>query len=438
MDKTDAKSLVAALSDKAMYQRLEALEALCVLEREGRLPAPASARDVNNHIHTTFSFSPYSPSRALWEAYTAGLCTAGIMDHDTMAGAPEFIEAGRLLGFPVTVGMECRVSMTDTPFAARHLNNPDQAGVAYMTLHGVPHDKFFALTNWMHPYRMARMARTRTMTKALDTLLAPHGIHVDFDRDIWPLSSADEGGSVTERHMLFAVARVLTEAFGPGAPTTAFVRDLLDGEIPLSLRDALDDDTNPHYFYDLLGVLKTGLLTRVYLPAASDECPPLREVIALCRKHDIILAYPYLGDVAESPTGDKKAQVFEDAFLDDLFAFISESGIPAVSYMPSRNTPGQLARVRALSERYGLFQVSGEDINQPRQHFVCLAMRGEAFANLYDSTWALIGHELHATAHPGMGLCSEATIRYMPALSDRIKLLGDYAHAIYGKGGHIQ
>ncbi|MBQ4090343.1 MAG: PHP domain-containing protein, partial [Clostridia bacterium] len=54
---------------------------------------PAVSRDVNNHIHTTYSFSPYSPTAAVWFARAAGLCTCGLMDHDSIAGANEFLAA---------------------------------------------------------------------------------------------------------------------------------------------------------------------------------------------------------------------------------------------------------------------------------------------------------------------------------------------------------
>jgi hypothetical protein len=33
---------------------------------------PPVARDVNNHIHTTYSFSPYSPTAAVYFARAAG------------------------------------------------------------------------------------------------------------------------------------------------------------------------------------------------------------------------------------------------------------------------------------------------------------------------------------------------------------------------------
>lgn len=50
-------------------------------------------------------------------------------------------------------------------------------------------------------------------------------------------------------------------------------------------------------------------------------------------------------------------------------------------------------RLRALCDRFGMFQVSGEDVNSPRQEFVCKAMEDPQFANLIESAWLLIRHE---------------------------------------------
>ena len=52
-----------------------------------------------------------------------------------------------------------------------------------------------------------------------------------------------------------------------------------------------------------------------------------------------------------------------------------------------------LQRLRTLCESYGMFQISGEDINSPRQSFVIKAMENPMFANLIDATWTLIAHE---------------------------------------------
>ena len=124
--------------------------------------------------------------------------------------------------------------------------------------------------------------------------------------------------------------------------------------------------------------------------------------------------------MGDSVTGDKRAQKFEDDFLDELIEYIAGLGFRAVTYMPSRNTREQLRRLRALCEKHNLFQISGEDINQPRQSFVCEAQRDPEFSNLYDATWALIAHEWRATANPEDGFFSEKSVKKWPDLNDRI------------------
>ena len=116
-------------------------------------------------------------------------------------------------------------------------------------------------------------------------------------------------------------------------------------------------------------------------------------MVKLCADVDAYLCYAYLGDVGDSVTGDKKAQKFEDDYLEDVFLCLEEEGVKAVTYMPTRNTPAQLDRLRALCRQYGMFEISGEDINSPRQSFIIKAMENPLFQNLIDATWTLIKHE---------------------------------------------
>ena len=51
------------------------------------------ALEVNNHVHSTYSFSPYAPADIPQKAKDAGLGTVGIMDHDSVSGCAEFLEA---------------------------------------------------------------------------------------------------------------------------------------------------------------------------------------------------------------------------------------------------------------------------------------------------------------------------------------------------------
>ena len=65
----------------------------------------------------------------------------------------------------------------------------------------------------------------------------------------------------------------------------------------------------------------------------------------------------------------------------------------AVRRAGRRDGQRQLERLRELCGVYGMFQVSGEDINSPRQSFVIRAMEDPRFQNLIDAAWRLIDHE---------------------------------------------
>lgn len=349
---------------------------------------PMVPQYINNHIHTTYSFSPYSPTAAVYAARMEGLCTAGIIDHDSIAGAEEFLQAAKLIDMPVTIGMECRVSMDGTLLEGRRTNNPDQVGISYMTIQAVPHHQIGRLLEFFRPYRAARDERNRQMIAKINGLL---GLELDYDRDVLPLSMHAEEGGVTERHLMYAVAKSMVEKNGRGQP---MVDDLEGIGLTLSEKQKKQmlDLSYPFYEYDLLGILKSAFVPQIYVDAA-EECPNIRDVVALCREVDAILCYAYLGDVGDSVTGDKKAQKFEDDYIEDVFRCLTDVGVRAVTYMPTRNTQAQLERLRGLCEANGMLQVSGEDINSPRQSFVIKAMENPMFANLIDATWKLIEHE---------------------------------------------
>ncbi len=349
---------------------------------------PAVPQYINNHIHTTYSFSPYSPTAAVYAARMEGLCTAGIIDHDSISGTGEFLEAAKLVDMPVTIGMECRVSMDGTRLQGRRTNNPDQVGVSYMTIQSVPHDKIPVLTEFFKPHQAARHQRNRQMIEKINSLLS---LDLDYDRDVLPLSEAWDNGGVTERHLMYALAKRLVAQVGKGP---AMVDKLAQIGLSLSEKQKTQmlDTEYPFYEYDLLGILKGAFVPQIFIDA-TDECPKLPDMVKLCKDVDAYLCYAYLGDVGDSVTGDKKAQKFEDDYLDDVFLCLKEEGVRAVTYMPTRNTPAQLDRLRRLCDDYGMFQISGEDINSPRQSFVIKAMENPMFQNLIDATWKLIEHE---------------------------------------------
>ena len=399
--------------------RLRALRALMQKVQKGDIEKPRQGDDVNNHIHTTYSFSPYSPTKAIWMAYRAGLKTAGIMDHDSISGAMEFIEAGRIAGIATTIGVECRADFSDTPLKGRRINNPDQKSIAYVAIHGIPHTRIDRIRDFFVPYVRERNKRNALMVDEINQIFQPFGIHLSFEEDVVPLSKSHEGGSITERHLLYALSLKLVAKFGKGQVLVDFLMKDLGLELNPRVEGYLKDSNNRFYEYDLLGALKSDLVPRFYIDATL-ECPDIREVVELARDTGAILAYAYLGDVGDSVTGDKKSQKFEDDYLELLFEVIGQLGFNAVTYMPSRNTIQQLKRVKGLCEHYGFFQISGEDINSPRQSFVCTHLRKEEFKNLIDATWALIGHEKMATLDISKGMFSPDIVRRYPDLNERV------------------
>lgn len=337
-------------------QRLANLKALLAEEKEKPTVLPQFA---NNHIHTTFSFSPYSPTAAVWAARRAGLLTAGIMDHDSISGAAEFREAAKLAGIGSTCGVEMRISYKTSPFSEIKLNNPDSDGVAYMTFHSIKARYFDDVNEKIKPLREFRNQRN---IKMLANIEKETGIHLDFEKDVIPLSQYEYGGSITERHILFALAKKM---------------------IP----EGTEEEQ-----YKLLGKLKSGLIKTIYIQP-TDELMPLEEAIAFAKDVDAYLCYPYLGDVGASPTGDKAACKYEDDYLDELFAYLYKVGIRAITYMPSRNTLEQMDRLMKLCDQFGMFQISGEDINQPSQSFICKELEDPRFAHLVDAAWTLVKRE---------------------------------------------
>lgn len=379
------RSILEKLNASTPEARLENLRELM---KTADFP-PVVREYVNNHIHTIYSFSPYSPTAAVFAARAEGLSTCGIVDHDSIAGAREFIEAGKIVGIPTTVGMECRVRMTGTSLENKRTNNPDQTGVSYMTLQAVPHRNIERLNDYFAPLRAIRLDRSRKMVANANERLATSGISLDFDRDVLPLSQYANGGTVTERHISLALAKKLIST-GNSASI------LENAGAKLTSRDceklaSLDPDDKMSE-YSVLGVIKSAFISQIFVPA-TDECPTIEETVRLAAQVDAILCYAYLGDVTSSVTGDKAAQKFEDDYLDELFSELERLHVRAVTYMPTRNTAAQLSRVRALCEKYHMTQVSGEDINSPSQSFAIKAMEKPEFSNLIDSTWTLIAHE---------------------------------------------
>ena len=406
--------LLEKLNASTAEERLSALAELVKVETEKPV---RRENDANNHIHTIYSFSPYSPTKAAYMAYKAGLTSAGIMDHDSLSGAEEFKKACEILNIGSTCGVEVRCKFNK---GFGKINHPDQPDCVYMAAHGVPSQNLKKFNEYLETFRQRRYARDKKMCALITEKYAKFGFELDFERDVYPISQACGGGTITERHLLYAFAIKIAEKFGKTQKLVDFLQNDLGLAVSDKVKGFLTDDSNPHFLYDLLGVLKAD--TKFFYIDADDEMPMAEDFIKFAKEMGAIPAYAYLGDVGDSVTGDKKAAKFEDSFLDELVVELKKAGYNAIAYMPTRNTPAQLERIMKLCRDNGFFEISGEDINSSRQKFACEALAKPEFSHLIDSTWALIGHE-YVTTEKGVeyGMFSEKSIAETPDLNERIK-----------------
>jgi len=414
----ETTKLLEQLNAPTADERLAALRGVMQLHKDGALENPVRGENVNNHIHTIYSFSPYSPTLAVYTAWKNGLATAGIMDHDSVGGLREFAEAGKIIGIPTTGGFELRVSFKDTPFNGKRINNTDQHSVAYLAMHGIPLDKIDVAEEFLSKVREKRNDRNRRMVTKLNDYVKAAGLSIDFEADVKSISQAHDKGGITERHILFAIAGKIMEKVPQGLETVAFLKDKFNIEVAGNNLAKLSVP-NDMYRYYLLAVLRGYFMDAFYIDA-DEELPSIAEFITLADELGAIAAYPYLGDVGDSVTGDKKTEHYEDEYLDELVAFLKEAGFKSITYMPTRNTLPQLKRLMALCEKHELFEICGEDINSPFQSFICEALERDEFKHLITAAWALIGHENSA-----VGMFARGTVEKYPRLDDRIKCFAE-------------
>jgi hypothetical protein len=390
--------------------------------------------EINNHIHTIYSYSPYTPSMAALQAREAGLAAAGSVDHDSAEAAGELKAACAELGIGGCSGFEIRVSFkkhpdgSASPFAERKINNPDSAGYVYMTVQGIPAKTLPKAAAFLAPIREKRLSRSKAMIEKANGLFEEaHLPLIDFENDIVKQSQYGRGGEITERHLMAAAALKLVEKYGKGHSLVGGIRQSLGITVNEKLEKLLSDPANPHYLYDLLGILKTDFLPRFFIQPDEAECIPAKKAVDFALSIEAVPAYAYLGDVGESVTGDKKAEKFEDYYLDELFDELAAVGFKAVTYMPPRNTAEQRKRIQQLCREGGYMEISGVDINSSRQSFNCPEVLEDGCRHLLDTTWALIAHEYLADSDPVLGLFSSGNPLASLPLSRRL--------AVYAEAG---
>ena len=123
----------------------------------------------------------------------------------------------------------------------------------------------------------------------------------------------------------------------------------------------LSSPSNPYYRYDLLGLLKSEILGEIYVEPTATECPDVSDAVALALRCAAVPAYPYLGDVAESPTIYERLEhvhlVFVVDFSDGLFQLVQGEMIYAIHVTRSQGKSGNTCWERFSGDGHDMRQI---------------------------------------------------------------------------------
>ena len=78
------ETALKSLNHQDSEVRLESIKRISSGIKNDELLPVKRLNECNNHVHSQYSFSPYSPSMIAWKAYKSGLSTCGIIDHESV------------------------------------------------------------------------------------------------------------------------------------------------------------------------------------------------------------------------------------------------------------------------------------------------------------------------------------------------------------------
>lgn len=370
--------------------------------------------DANLHVHTYYSYSPYSPSQAAYLAYRSGLASAGIMDHDTLSGAEEFVKACKTLGLAHSVGFDFRVRLKQDKTARYPLRSD---GYTYISVYGVPKKVLKKVNLWLKEDREMRSARNRKFCDSVSKLFVPYGVAVDYAKDVLPLTKIKEDGSVTERHVLRAAAKGVVDAYGRGDGVMNFLQKV-GFTLDEHLTALLSDEDNPFYVDDLVTALKEN--AGAFGVGSRREAIDMPDVVTRLENFGAIVSYLYFGNLDDLVEGENTKEKMQNLVLG-----VKELGFHSISVKISRHSEEDLALLCDLCREHDILLLPGTAVNSPRQPFGCDVQLKPEFKSLADACWAVVGHGKMSDCNLEDGMFSEKALMRQPSLADRITLYAE-------------
>ena len=413
------EKLLPLLQSPMKEERLASVRMLRSVEKQDRTFAPAPRPyDQKLMLRTDYSNGDYTPSELAYTCYRAGAKIVGIADRETLAGAREFAVAGQALGLNVLVGVDVSCYLSRVRKRNLRINGLYQDDVIHLILTGIPERKWDAVDVWLARFRERRNVRNRKMVDALNEWVKKAGVTVEY-KDVLAKSRIADGGTVTESHILEALADALVNRYGRGSALITALQRKLGVTVPERYRKLLLDVVgNPFYLRDVAAVLRDEY-SQFYVEADDELCSilELNRVAEICGG---VMIYPYMGDLEQRVFGELRVRKYEDHFLFELLSQLSRFGVKGVTYCPSRHTPEQIRNVREIAGKLGLLLFSGETVYDRRLQFEREPLDPERDRDAIRNAAALVGSQREAENGPDGAIFSLAAADKFPDLEQRL------------------
>ena len=404
-----SEQLIEKLNSKSAFVRNLTLKKLKKLEKKDKTLIPQKSDNcVNLNVHTTSSFSPYSPQLGAYMAYKSGITLAGVSDFGSVSSVREFEKSCLALGIAYVGGFEITVSHAEL-------------GDFLVSIYGVNSENQKAFLNALADFRDICLKKCMSLAENLNRKLKKFDLVIDFEKDVLPISYSKKGGTVTLKHVYQALAEKIIALNGKGKPTADFIRYKLCFDIAECDYNLLCDKNDPYYIYDLISTLRTSSKIHV----GERDYPSVESVLQVVREQGLICAFEYDNGpnwIQGETQTEKSLQEF-----DEILDKIKQIGFNAVCICAkSLGINTATAFAKRIKEREMLV-ILNEKTEYPRNRFDIVKLE-ECSEYIDKCAFAVLGNAISIIANPADSMFSQKTIEKCPSFEERLGIFSGIGH----------
>lgn len=398
-----SEHLIAKLNSKSAIVRNSTLKKLKKAEKKDSTLIPKKSENcVNLNVHTTSSFSPYTPQLGAYMAYKSGITLAGVCDFGSVSAISEFEKSCSILNMAYVSGFEMTVSH-------------DVLGDSLVSFYGINAENQKSFTAVLDEFRNACMQKSISLAENLNRKLKKFNIFIDFEKDVMPMVNYKKGGAVTLKHVYKALARKIIEINGIGKPTADFIRDKMCFDIAECDYNLLCDKNDPYYIYDLISALRSSSKIHV----SESDYPDVQTVLDIAKQQGVICAYQYDNgpNWISSETETEKTLKEFDEKLDEL----KQLGFNAVCICAKNLGINTATAFAKRIESKEMLVILNEKTEYPRNRFDIVKL--DSVSNFVNRcAYAVLGNAISIISNPDDAMFSNKTIEKCPDFSERLAI----------------